>query len=131
MVLFPTPTIAITEAPQYATLDELMASHAVIAAKEAVDRNALVSFFNPDREQFRIQLFQWASAGFPDLYIIKEISLTPPNTCSDGVSRDFYSYVRYLIEITNSEVKLQSLVPGISISYSYQSSSIRMHIMKS
>jgi hypothetical protein len=62
--------------------------------------------------------------------MIQEISLTPPNVCADGVTRDFYKYVFYLIDYSDAGAKLQALVPGISLSYSYQPTSIRLHAMK-
>ena len=114
------------------TLEELMASHAAILAKETVDRATLDPLLNPTRDAYRPQLFAWAAAGFPGIYVIQSFPFTPPSICSDGVTRDVTAYTWYLLK-TDIEVVLaniQSLLPGIVVSYSFAGNALQIHVSK-
>jgi len=132
MSLFPNAATGPVEPPQIVTLDELMASHAVIAAKEAADRALLGPLMNPTREQYRPQLFQWAAAGFPGIYVVQSVSLTPPDLCADGNRRDLNAYIAYLMGSNMGTVveNIQSLMTGIIVSYSYEPTSVMIHVSK-
>jgi hypothetical protein len=113
-------------------MEELMASHAVVVQKEAVDRTSLDPLVNPTRDQYRPQLFQWAAAGFPGIYVIQTFSVSPPTLCADGVTRDVNDYINYL---TGSDMgaivaKIQSLVTGIVVSFSFEGNSVKIHVSK-
>lgn len=118
--------------PVIATMDELMASHAVLVAKEAADRATLSPLVNPTRESYRPQLFAWASAGFPGIYVVQSFAFTPPNVCSDGVVRDVIGYTWYLlgVEIGGVLATIQSMLTGIVVSYSFQGNTLRIHVSK-
>jgi len=120
------------QAPVIATMDELMASHAVIVAQEAADRATLSPLLNPTREAYRPQLFAWASAGFPGIYVVQSFPFTPPSVCSDGVTRDVTGYAWYLlgIEIESVLATIQSMLTGIVVSYSFQGNVLRIHVSK-
>ena len=119
-------------APVIATMDELMASHAVLVAKEAADRATLSPLVNPTRESYRPQLFAWASAGFPGIYVVQSFTFTPPSVCSDGVVRDAVGYTWYLlgVEIGGVLATIQSMLTGIVVSYSFQGNTLRIHVSK-
>jgi len=119
-------------APVIATMDELMASHAVVVAQEATDRATLGPLLNPTREAYRPQLFAWASAGFPGIYVVQSFPFTPPSVCSDGVTRDVTGYAWYLlgIEIESVLTTIQSMLTGIVVSYSFQGNVLRIHVSK-
>lgn len=119
-------------APVIATMDELMASHAVIVAQENVDRATLGPLLNPTREAYRPQLFAWASAGFPGIYVVQSFPFTPPSVCSDGVVRDVVGYAWYLlgVEIESVLATIQSMLTGIVVSYSFQGNVLRIHVSK-
>lgn len=119
-------------APVIATMDELMASHAVLVAKEATDRATLSPLVNPTRESYRPQLFAWASAGFPGIYVVQSFTFTPPSVCSDGVVRDAVGYTWYLlgVEIGGVLATIQSMLTGIVVSYSFQGNTLRIHVSK-
>ena len=121
-----------TPAPVIATMDELMASHAVIVAQENADRATLAPLLNPTREAYRPQLFAWASAGFPGIYVVQSFPFTPPSVCSDGVTRDVTGYAWYLlgIEIESVLATIQSMLTGIVVSYSFQGNVLRIHVSK-
>jgi hypothetical protein len=120
------------QAPVIATMDELMASHAVIVAQEAADRATLAPLLNPTREAYRPQLFAWAAAGFPGIYVIQSFPFTPPSVCSDGVTRDIVGYAWYLlgVDIESVLATIQSMMTGIVVSYSFQGNVLRIHVSK-
>ena len=130
--MFPTAATGPVEPPNIATLDELMASHAVIVAKEAADKVLLDPFINPVRDQYRPQLFQWAAAGFPGIYVVQSITLTPPELCADGNRRDLNAYINYLMGTDMGTVvaNIQALVTGIIVSYSYEPTRVMIHVSK-
>jgi hypothetical protein len=114
------------------TMEELMNSHAVIVQKEAADRASLAPLVTPTSEQYRPQLFQWAAAGFPGIYVIFSITLSPPSICADGVARDVNAYITYL---TGSDMgvhtaNIQAVMPGIVVSFSFEGNSARIHVSK-
>lgn len=131
-LLFPSAENSIVEPPHIATLEELMASHAVVVAKEATDRSSLTPLVNPSRDQYRPRLFQWAAAGFPGIYIVQSITLTPPDVCSDGVTRDVSAYFNYLTESDMGQVvaNIQSMMTGILVSFSFLGNDVRVHVSK-
>ena len=128
----PAPAPAPAPAPVIATMDELMASHSVLVAKEAADRATLSPLLNPTRESYRPQLFAWASAGFPGIYVVQSFTFTPPSVCSDGVVRDAVGYTWYLlgVEIGGVLATIQSMLTGIIVSYSFQGNTLRIHVSR-
>jgi hypothetical protein len=130
--LFPNPSTGTVEPPHIATMDELLASHAVIVQKEDIDRTYLNPLVNPTREQYRPQLFQWAAAGFPGIYVVQSFSVSPPDLCADGVRRDVNAYINYLTGTDMGAIvaNIQSLVTGIVVSYSFEGNTVRIHVSK-
>jgi len=130
--LFPNAQTGTVEPPHIVTIEELMASHAVIVQKEATDRNSLNALVNPTRDQYRPQLFQWAAAGFPGIYVVQSFSISPPDLCADGVRRDVNAYINYLTGTDMGAVvaNIQSLVTGIVVSFSFEGNSVRIHVSK-
>jgi hypothetical protein len=131
--MFPTAATGPTEAPQIVTLEELMQSYAVVVAKETTDKQALTGLTNPQREQYRPQLFQWAGLGFPPIFIVQVFEVTPPTYCSDGVARDATSYLNYLLlpsSLDSALETIRSLMPGISVSFSFLGNTLRIHVSK-
>ena len=131
--LFPSAATGPIEPPQIASLEELMASHAVVVTKEITDRNLLAGLINPTRDQYRPQLFQWAAAGFQTAYTIQTFDINPPNICSDGVSRDTMTYLQFLLSPNTLDTTLDSiraLMPGMLITYSFLGNTLRIHVTK-
>ena len=130
--IFPTVEVSIVEPPHIATLDELMASHAVVVAQEAADRALLSPLLNPTREAYRPQLFAWAAAGFPGIYVVQSFSFTPPSVCSDGVVRDTVAYAWYILgtDIGTVLATIQSMLTGIVASYSFEGTVLRIHVSR-
>jgi len=115
-----------------ATMEELMSSHAVVVTQEESDRTSLSALTNPTSAQYRPQLFTWAAAGFPGIYVIQSFTLTPPSICSDGVTRDIVAYVPYLTgqDIGVMIAGIQALMTGITVSFSFQGNTMRIHVSK-
>lgn len=115
-----------------ATMEELMSSHAVVVTQEESDRTSLSALTNPTSAQYRPQLFTWAAAGFPGIYVIQSFTLTPPSICSDGVTRDIVAYVPYLTgqDIGVMIAGIQALMTGITVSFSFQGNTLRVHVSK-
>jgi hypothetical protein len=113
-------------------MEELMASHAVIVTQEAAERATLAPLLNPTREGYRPQMFAWAAAGFPAIYVVQSFTFTPPSVCSDGVTRDVVAYAWYLLGTDISQVitKIQSLLTGIVVSYSFEGNVLRIHVSR-
>jgi hypothetical protein len=132
MALFPSADAGPVEPPHIATLEELMASHSATVAKEAADTEALSSLVSPTREALRPQLFQWATVGFPDLYVVLSFTIAPPAICADGVTREIGKYIEYCIEKNLGEVidGLKALMVGIQPSWSVSGNTLRIHVSK-
>ena len=132
LAMFPSAATGPVEVPNIATMEELMASYSAIVAKETADTQALSSLVTPTRDQFRPQLFQWAAAGFPDLYIIQSIPVTPPAICTDGVTREIGKYIEYRIGKNLGEVVdgMKALMTGIQPSWSMDGNTLRIHVTK-
>ena len=130
--MFPSAATGPVDPPHIATLEELMASYGAIVNKEAADRAILAPLLNESRETLRVPLFQWASAGFPDIWVLQTFTLEVPQTCSDGISRNIYEYFEYCLGTNMGEViaTIQTKLTGIQISYSFQSSTLRLHVSK-
>ena len=110
-----------------------MASHAVVVTKETADRTSLAGLINPTRDQYRPKLFQWAASGFSFAYIVQSFDITPPNICSDGVSRDTMAYLQFLLTPTTLDSVLENirtLMPGIAVSFSFSGNTLRIHVSK-
>ena len=130
--MFPSAATGPVEPPQIATLEELMASHSATIAKETEDTESLKTLVSPSRDTFRPQLFQWATAGFPDLYVVQSFTIAPPAICADGVTREIGKYIEYCIEKNLGEVidGLKALMTGIQPSWSMSGSTLRIHVSK-
>jgi hypothetical protein len=115
------------------TLDELMQSHGAVLAKEVIDKSTLSVLLNESGDTLRTPLFQWAAAGFPDAHIIKTFTLTPPNVCSDGISRSTSEYFMYClgIDMVTLLEKLKSVTQGINFGYSFLGNILRIHVTRS
>ena len=132
MAMFPSAATGPVEPPHIATLEELMASHSATIAKEAADTEALSSLVSPNRDALRPQLFQWATAGFPDLYVVQSFTITPPAICADGVAREIGKYIEYCIEMNLGQVidGMKALMVGIQPSWSVLGNTLRIHVSK-
>jgi hypothetical protein len=77
-------------------------------------------------------MFAWAAAGFPSIYVIQQFTVSPPAVCSDGVTRNVYDYVEYLLgqEMGLTIAAVQAMCIGVQISYSFQGNTLRIHVSR-
>jgi len=131
--LFPSAVSGPTIDPTIATLEELMESHGAVVVKENGDKQNLSVLNTNLRELFRVPLFQWAAAGFPDIYIVKSFTIVPPSICSDGVTRGLYDYINYCLgtELNTVLDNIRSKLTGIIVSTSIADNVLRFHVSKS
>ena len=122
-----------TEPPApIATLEELLASQEAAVHKEADDKSALAPLLTDPRGAFRVPLFQWAAANFPNAYVLASYDLTPPTVCSDGVIRNAYDYTEWCLGCSMADLiaSLQSRVTGMLLSYSFAGTTFRIHVTR-
>jgi hypothetical protein len=128
-----TEYVAPPPAPSYImTLEELVASQEALQSKETSDRSLVTNFVNPDPAVVRTRLLQWASMGFPNIFVLSSLELIPPSVCLDGVTRSAFQYVEYLTGTSLSDhvLTLQQKLPGMHLSYSTPGSNICIHVTK-
>lgn len=119
--------------PQFVVdIAELLASHEAAGVQEAADRLILSPLLSETRETLRPQMFAWAAAGFPAIYIVQQFTVSPPAVCSDGVVRNAYDYVVYLLgqEMGPTIAAVQAKCIGVQISYSFQGNTLRIHVSR-
>lgn len=118
--------------PMLIDISELLSSHAGIKQQEVADRITLSVLLNPSRDSIRASMFRWAELGFPAIYIIQELTVTPPGVCSDGVSRSLYDYITYLLgqDMGAINASIQALCVGVHISYSFHGNTVRVHVSR-
>lgn len=114
------------------TIEDLMSSRDAIIHTETNDRSTLLDLSSPNENALRSSLFQWAGAGFPDIFPIASVSIIPPAVCSDGVTRVLFDYVPYLTGKSISEIMevLQVKLHGMQLSYSLPNNGIMFHVSK-
>jgi hypothetical protein len=129
----PNPPIVVESSPYIITLEELQSSLESLLSKENSDRLSIIRFVEPGAEELKRKLLQWASLGFPAIFVLFSIPLEVPEKCSDGQVRDLFNYVNYLLGTTLGEKiqLLNSKLPGMQLSYSIQNTIINMHVSKS
>lgn len=133
LAMFPNASTGTAPAPMVVDIDELLSSYEAVKVQEDADRVSLSAVSSQTREALRPQMFAWAAAGFPTSHIVQQISVNPPNVCSDGVSRpDVAIYVTYLLgrEMGDIIASVQALCVGVLISYSFQGNTLRIHVSK-
>jgi hypothetical protein len=130
--MFPSAQTGTIESPLVIDMSELLGSIGVIKNKEDEDRATLSVLLNETRETLRPPMFAWAAAGFPNVYVVQQFTVSPPNVCSDGVVRGVYDYVTYLLgkEMGPIVSGIQALCVGVLISYSYIGNTLRIHVSR-
>ena len=118
--------------PPPITLDDLLNSVEVLSKKESEDRILLETIGNMSSLQLKEKLVLWAIAGFPNVYEIHRVAVVPPQTCSDGVSRDLSEYIQFCSGKTVHEhvAVLQEKVTNIVISFANMGSYISIVVSK-
>lgn len=113
-------------------ISELLGSIGAVQVQEASDRTKLSILLNETRDTLRPQMFEWAAAGFPAIYVVQKFEVNPPSICSDGVRRNAISYVEYLLEKDMTQIisAIQALCVGVVISYSFSGTTLNIHVSR-
>lgn len=118
--------------PPPISLDDLLAASEMLLKKEAEDKATLEGIGNISHDDLKNKLLSWASAGFPNVYEIHRVTITPPALCSDGVSRDLPTYIEFCSGKTISQhvELLQAKVTGMVISFANMANYIAIVVSK-
>jgi hypothetical protein len=113
-------------------LNDITSAVEVVQIKEAQDKATLESIGTLSFESLRASLIQWAIAGYPNAYKVHEITVSSPNVCSDGVTRNLADYITFCSGKTIHEhiAVLQERMTDISVSFAYTGSSIVIVVSK-
>lgn len=122
----------ITPVPDIIALDDILNDIEIVSKKEESDRSLLQSIGNLTTFQVRPKLVEWALNGFKTGYEIYSVTISPPQTCVDGVSRNLREYISYLTGKTLDQY-IETLNPkfiGIDLNYAYFGNRIAIVISK-
>lgn len=80
-------------------MDDLVQNQLAARHQEDIDRDGLQPFVNPTQPpaDFAAPLSRWANSGFQSPFTIFSVQFTLPAVCSDGVSREPYEYICFLL----------------------------------
>ncbi len=108
-----------TPPPPRILLTEILSNLAVLQQQEASDRAAFAFSATPNLEDIRNKLTAWIAGGKQGLCDLARVSMTPPNVCSDGVSRNFFDYIQFVSGKTLAEHVhvLQDILPEFEVGY--------------
>ena len=108
-----------TPPPPQILLSELLDQVSVLQQQEASDQTLLAALAIPDLIEIRRKMTAWVAGGFQGPCDLVRIGLTPPNVCSDGVSRNMYDYIAFLSGKTLIEHlgAFQTLLPEFEVGY--------------
>jgi hypothetical protein len=108
-----------TPPPPQIRLSELLDQVSVLQQQEAGDQTLLASLAVPNLTEIRRIMTTWVAGGFQGSCDLVRIGLTPPNVCSDGVSRNMYEYIAFLSGKTLIEHlgAFQALLPEFEVGY--------------
>jgi hypothetical protein len=118
--------------PPVITLADIMNATELVQQKETADKSLLESIGNVSFESLRSKLIQWASTGFPNAYQLMSISISPPQVCSDGITRGLPDYIVFCSGKTiNEHVDLlQQKLPDMTVSFANMGGSIAIVVSK-
>ena len=118
--------------PPRVTIADILASQEVLIQAENLDRGSLNSIGQMSVDSLKTALIQWASAGFPNAFVIHDISINPPPRCSDGVSRNLADYITFCSGKTIQEhiLLLQDMLPDIVVGFIYTGTNIQIVVSR-
>jgi hypothetical protein len=118
--------------PPPITIDDLLQSIEVVQQKESVDKSVLDNIGSISSSDLKTKLIAWAVAGFPNVYEIYQVTIVPPETCSDGVQRSLSDYIFFCSGKTIHEhvAVLQEKVTNITVSFANMGTHISIVVSK-
>lgn len=120
------------EEPPVIRLSDILVEQTSILEREGNDRTKLNALVTPDLISIRAKLIAWASRGFPSNCDLVVFSMTPPNPCSDGASRNIYQYIEFLSGKTIEQHlgPIQAMLPDFVAAYYYDGTAMRVGVAK-
>lgn len=118
--------------PEPVSLASLLNSLTAKKAQEDAHKVIIQHFIDCSVSDTTPALLYWATKGFPDYHILRELNLDPPAVCSDGQSRDLLQYIFFLTEdpIDCCIDKVKAKFADIDVSYQYNQNSLRWVVRK-
>lgn len=118
--------------PAPITIDDLLNTVEILQKKEADDKALLETIGTMSLDELKTKLIAWAKAGFPNMYELSRVTITPPSTCSDGVRRELLDYIQFcsgkpIYEHVNV---LNEKTSGMTIAYTKDQNSIVIVVSK-
>lgn len=106
-------------APPTILLTDLLSEVSVLQQQETSDRAKMSALTSPDLSSIRTNLVAWVASGFRGSCDLVRMDLSPPNVCSDGVSRNLFDYLAFLSGKTLAEhlQSIQTILPDFEIGY--------------
>ena len=125
-------TSDVSGSPYIMTMDELLGSHANILQQEAADKALLTQLSSPNKSTLQPAFVNWTTQGFPNIFILFSMTLSPPQVCADGVTRTMYDYISYLLEMDLGLqiVAFQTNFLGMLMSYTISGTTLNIHVTK-
>lgn len=108
-----------TPPPPRILMSDLMGQLSVLQQQESNDRTALGVLATPGLEDIRAKMISWIAGNMQGSCDLVRVAVTPPNVCSDGVSRNFFDYLVFLSGKTIAEhlTAYQDLLPEFEVGY--------------
>ena len=108
-----------TPPPPRILLSDLLGQVTVLQQQEANDRTALGVLATPNLDDIRNKMIPWIAGTMQGPCDLVRVAVTPPNVCSDGVSRNFFEYLVFLSGKTVAEhlTVFQDLLPEFEVGY--------------
>lgn len=105
-----------TPPPPRILLSDILGQLSVLQQQEANDR---AMFVPPNVNDIRNRLIPWVAGGMQGSCDLARVWMTPPNICSDGVSRNFFDYIAFVSGKTVAEhlKAYQDLLPEFEVGY--------------
>jgi hypothetical protein len=80
-------------APAPVTIADILAATELVLQKETADKARLEAIGGITVETLRTALIHWGVLGFPNAWVLHSSTITPPQVCSDGVTRGLEDYI--------------------------------------
>ena len=115
------------------TMEQLLMTQQNAKQLETTDKTNLAVLLNhPTTSAVTPAFLQWASLGFPPIYVLRSITLSCPTVCSDGMTRNVYDYVSWLLEgdLSSQVQAFATNFSGMEMSYSISGNTINIHVTK-
>lgn len=108
-----------TAAPPRILLSDLLGDLSVLQQQESSDRAAVSALGTPNLGDIRTRMTAWVAGGMQGSCDLARVWMTPPNVCSDGVSRNFFDYIAFVSGKTVAEhlKAYQDILPEFEVGY--------------